>query len=87
METMETPSIDKDVAMPERRFDGSHPFNIIRKLEPGDSVFFRGVLSDTTAYQVLSNRTAYMKRSRGFILTMRSVIEEGQRGVRVWRQT
>ena len=84
---METPEIDKDIPLPARRFDGSHPFHILRKLEPGDSVFFRDVLGNTNAYQILSNRTAYLKRSRGLVLTMRSVIENGHRGVRVWRQS
>jgi|TARA_R110002020_G_scaffold105417_1_gene245900 hypothetical protein len=82
---MERPAIDKDVPLPPRRFDGSHPFSILRELELGDSVFFRGVLGSTQAYQVLSNRAAYLKRSRGVVLTMRSVIEKGHRGVRVWR--
>lgn len=80
------PSIERDVPLPPRRFDGSHPFSLLRQLKPGESVFFRGVLTNTTAYHVLSNRTAYLKRTQGFMLTMRSVVEDGTKGVRVWRR-
>jgi len=80
------PRIDKNVPLPSARFDGGHPFSILRKLEPGDSVFFRGVISGSNSYKVLSNRLSYLKVTQGFLLTSRSVIEDGAKGVRVWRK-
>jgi len=81
-----TPKIDKGIPMPAARFDEGHPFSVLRKLESGDSVFFRGVISGSKAYKVLSNRMSYLKNTQGFMLTGRSVIENGSKGVRVWRR-
>ena len=80
-----TPRIDKGIPMPAARFNEGHPFSILRKLETGDSVFFRGVIAGSNAYKVLSNRMSYLQNTQGFILTVRSVIEGGSKGVRVWR--
>ena len=81
-----TPTIDKGIPMPTARFDEGHPFSVLRKLKSGDSVFFRGVIAGSNAYKVLSNRMSYLKNTQGFILTVRSVIESGSKGVRVWRR-
>ncbi len=81
-----TPVIDKDIPLPAARFQEGHPFSILRKLKPNESVFFRGVVAGSNAYKVLSNRMAYLKNTQGFMLTARSVIENGDRGVRVWRR-
>ena len=81
-----TPTIDKGIPMPTARFDEGHPFAVLRKLKSGDSVFFRGVIAGSNAYKVLSNRMSYLKNTQGFILTARSVIESGSKGVRVWRR-
>jgi hypothetical protein len=80
-----TPRIDKGIPMPAARFNEGHPFSILRKLDVGDSVFFRGVISGSNAYKALSNRMSYLKNTQGFMLTGRSVIESGSKGVRVWR--
>ena len=80
------PSIDRNIPLPPRRFHAGHPFGLLRTLEPGGSIFFRGVLPSTHAYRVLSNRMAYLKRMHGAMLTMRSGVEGGSRGVRVWRR-
>jgi hypothetical protein len=80
------PKIDKGIPMPSARFNEGHPFSVLRKLEIGDSVFFRGVTSGNNAYKVLSNRMSYLKNTQGFMLTARSIIEDGSKGVRVWRR-
>ena len=80
------PKIDKGIPMPSARFNQGHPFSVLRKLEIGDSVFFRGVTSGNNAYKVLSNRMSYLKNTQGFMLTARSVVEDGSKGVRVWRR-
>ena len=80
------PKIDKGVPLPVARFDEGHPFAVLRKLKPGDSVFFRGVIAGSNAYKVLSNRMSYLKNTLGFMLTARSVVEDGSKGVRVWRR-
>jgi len=82
----ELPVIDKGVPLPPARFNEGHPFAVLRKLDAGDSVFFRGVIAGSNAYKVLSNRMSYLKTTQGFMLTARSVVEEGTRGVRVWRR-
>ena len=81
-----TPKIDKGISMPATRFSEGHPFSVLKKLKSGDSVFFRGVISGSKAYKVLSNRMSYLKTTQGFMLTSRSVIESGSKGVRVWRR-
>ena len=80
------PRIDKGIPFPDARFDEGHPFAVLRKLKSGDSVFFRGVVSGSNAYKVLSNRMSYLKTTQGFMLTARSVVEDGDKGVRVWRR-
>jgi|TARA_R110000824_G_scaffold372065_2_gene561897 sortase (surface protein transpeptidase) len=80
------PTIDKNVPLPSSRFNEGHPFAVLRKLQSGDSVFFRGVMSGGKAYKVLSNRMSYLKNTQGMMLTARSVIENGSKGVRVWRR-
>ena len=81
-----TPKIDKGIPMPAARFNEGHPFSVLRKLKSGDSVFFRGVIAGSNAYKVLSNRMSYLKMTQGFMLTARSVVEGGSKGVRVWRR-
>ena len=81
-----TPAIEQGIPMPAPRFNEGHPFAVLRKLESGDSVFFRGVIAGGNAYKVLSNRMSYIKGTQGFVLTARSVIEDGSQGVRVWRR-
>ena len=80
------PTINKNIPLPPSRFEEGHPFAVLRKLQTGDSVFFRGVLSGAKAYKVLSNRMSYLKCTQGMMLTARSVIEDGSKGVRVWRR-
>jgi hypothetical protein len=80
------PTIDKGVPLPPARFNEGHPFAVLRKLQVGDSVFFRGVIAGSNAYKVLSNRMSYLKTTQEFMLTARSVVENGDRGVRVWRR-
>ena len=80
------PTIDKNVPLPSSRFNEGHPFAVLRKLQSGDSVFFRVVMSGGKAYKVLSNRMSYLKNTQGMMLTARSVIENGSKGVRVWRR-
>jgi len=80
------PRIDQGVPLPPARFDEGHPFAVLRKLKSGDSVFFRGVTAGSNAYKVLSNRMSYLKTTQGFMLTARSVVEDGSKGVRVWRR-
>jgi len=82
----DTPRIDQGIPMPAARFNEGHPFAVLRKLKSGDSVFFRGVIAGSNAYKVLSNRMSYLKVTQGFMLTARSVIEGGSKGVRVWRR-
>ena len=80
------PTIDKGVPLPQARFNEGHPFAVLRKLQVGDSVFFRNVIAGSNAYKVLSNRMSYLKMTQEFMLTARSVVESGDRGVRVWRR-
>ena len=80
------PTIDKGVPLPSRRFDEGHPLAVLKKMEVEDSVFFRGVTSGSNAYKVLLNRMSRLKRNQGWILVARSVIEDGDKGVRVWRR-
>ena len=81
----EYPKIDKHIPMPSSRFDEGHPFAVIRQLQVGDSVYFRGVIAGSNAYKVLTNRMSYLKNNKGVVLTARSVVEDGSKGVRVWR--
>ena len=80
------PTIDKGVPLPSRRFDEGHPLAVLKKMEVEDSVFFRGVTSGSRAYEVLQNRMSRLKKNKGWVLVSRSRIEDGDKGVRVWRR-
>ena len=79
-------AIDKGVPLPSRRFDEGHPLAVLKKMEVEDSVFFRGVTSGSRAYEVLQNRMSRLKKNKGWVLVSRSRIEDGDKGVRVWRR-
>lgn len=82
--------IDKNIPPPvERKFKGKggypskYPF---REMKAGDSVFFPG------AHKANAHHPAYMvakgiQKRDGIRFTLRSVMQDGQPGIRIWRLT
>ena len=58
-----------------------YPF---KHMQPGDSVFFPGENLAHKHHPAYSTARNYVKR-HGWRITVRSVVEQGERGIRIWR--
>lgn len=80
--------IDKDVPLPNarayrKRTGVKYPF---AGMEPGDSIFFPGENKRDKQHPAYMTARNYVKR-KGWRMALRSVVEDGQPGVRIWRVT
>ena len=73
--------IDKGIPIPARAARGKYPF---RDMQPGDSAFFPGENLRHKQHPAYMNARNYVKRN-GWQITVRSVIENGVKGIRIWR--
>ena len=78
------PVIEKGIPVPPKS-TSYHPFGVLKKLKCNESVWFPDIVSGSRDYALICNRCAYLKRTKGFVCTLRSLTEGGQKGVRVWR--
>ena len=72
--------IDRDIPPPTPRGEKS-PF---AKMQVGDSVFFPGENKADAQHPAYMSARNYVKR-KGFGFTLRSVEENGVKGIRIWR--
>jgi len=79
------PVIEKGIPVPPVVDNSIHPFRVLKKLHRNESVWFPDIIPGSKDYGLLCNRCSYLKRTKGFVYTLRSLTEDGQKGVRVWR--
>ena len=72
--------IDNHIPPPPLR-QQNYPF---RDMQPGDSVFFPGENRADKHHPAYMNARNYVRRN-GWQITVRSVIENGVKGIRIWR--
>ena len=72
--------IDKHIPPPPA-FGQKYPF---RHMEPGDSVFFPGENKSDKQHPAYMTVRNYVKRD-GWRVAVRSVVENGVKGIRIWR--
>lgn len=79
--------IDKHVPLPApRAYRGKggvlkYPF---REMVPGDSAFFPGEHKSSKHHPAFMTARNYVKR-HGWRITTRAVVEDGVKGIRIWR--
>ena len=81
-------TIDRDIPLPVARTAGArkprpskYPF---RDMQPGDSAFFPGKHSGDRHHPAYMSARNFVKRY-GWRMSLRSVEENGVKGVRIWR--
>jgi hypothetical protein len=73
--------IDRHIPPPPGASGPRYPF---RKMKPGDSVFYPGANTREKQHPAYSYAKTLQKR-HGLRFTLRSVVEAGVEGVRIWR--
>ena len=73
--------IDKHVPVPPGATKRKYPFG---DMAPGDSVFFPGENRADKHHPAYMSARNYVRRN-GWQITVRSVIENGVKGIRIWR--
>lgn len=81
--------IDKHIPIPQARTrtgrSGRRSMYPFREMDVGDSVFFPGVGGAIQSCKPYMAAATVAKRDKAFRFTGRKVVEDGQRGVRIWR--
>ena len=72
--------IDKHIPPPQLA-GRKYPF---RDMQPGDSVFFVGENRADKHHPAYASARNYVKR-HGWRIAVRTVVEDGRRGIRIWR--
>jgi len=73
--------IDSHIPPPRDATAPRYPF---RKMKPGDSVFYPGTNTRERQHPAYSYAKTLQKR-HGLRFTLRSVVEDGVKGIRIWR--
>ncbi len=73
--------IDKHIPVPPDATKRKYPF---RDMQPGDSAFFPGENLRHKQHRAYMSARNYVK-SKGWKIAVRSVVEDGVKGIRIWR--